>query len=111
MEDRHSISLELVFTVYDIDNTFKFLALQALQTEGERNRTVRFCSRHLPQCIAVILHLLLFYNTNVHVWGCYMYNVSNNVHFKFISQLLTKYPWYSKTTKANLGHICLQVAG
>ena len=57
------------FTVYDIDNTFKFQALQALQTEGERNCPVRFCSKQLPQSFAVILHLLIFYNTrtNMHI--------------------------------------------
>ena len=64
MEDRHSISLESVFTVYDTDDTFKF---KALQTEGEKNCPVRFCSRQLPQSIAVILRLLIFYNMNVHV--------------------------------------------
>ena len=73
MEDRHSIFLELyynrykessiVFNLYDMDNAFKF---QALQTERERNCPVRFCSRQLPQSIAVILHLFIFYNTNVH---------------------------------------------
>ena len=36
---------------------------------------------------------------------CYIYNASNYVHHKYISQILTKYCWYLKTTKANLGHI------
>ena len=88
VEDKLSISLELIlrnrslllyFTVYDIDNTFKS---QSLQIERERNFPVRFCSRQLPQSIAVILILLIFYNTNMHVFVGYMYNASNYVHQK-----------------------------
>ena len=55
------------FNIYDKDNLFKFQALRALQTEGERNCPVKFCSRQLLQSIAVILHLSIFYNTNLHV--------------------------------------------
>ena len=97
----------MYLTVYDIDNKFKF---QALQTEGERKCSVRFCSRPLPQSIAVILHLLIFYNMRFYHLFCYMYTASNYVHHKCVSLLSTKYYWYLKNTKAK-GHICLQVAG
>ena len=42
----------------------------------------------------------------------YMYNASNYVHHKYISQLLTKYYWYKKKLQKQIwATFCLQVAG
>ena len=54
-------------------------SLPAEKIQGESTKNIYI--RPLPQSIAVILHLSIFYNTNVHVWGfiihfCYMYTAS-----------------------------------